>query len=196
MKIKNLLRIVLKLLGLIALWHAIKAFPTIVTGVGIITSSVSNTFMFFIAFAMLLNFVVPLVVALLFLFKTEGLLSVLKLDEIKDAELKTDRSLLMFALVIFLGVFVLIHGTGNFINTSYNSSTNTHYTTNNSQSGAKKTSEKITENKSSSTTVNYFSLVEIVLGGLVLVKSSRMASFLEAKLDDEPDTQKGEKELS
>jgi hypothetical protein len=82
---KTLFEIALKIVGLLALWNFLLSLGGIITVFSIFTMFLSNgglqnSFMGFIALNMLFTILIPGIIAFCCLFKTQKIMSILKLD--------------------------------------------------------------------------------------------------------------------
>lgn len=84
---------------------------------------------------------------------------------------------------------MIIHGAGNFLAFTYNTDTKTEYTTNNvstnNQSPNTTSQEKVFVTNSKSKKINYFALIEIILGIILLTKATEFAKKTERIFDSE-----------
>lgn len=193
MKTKDVLSITLKIIGLIAFWKAIQTFGAVISGIGIFSSLFANndqmnsSFMIAIGLALILNFLLPLLVAILFLFRTEKVLSIIKNKEHDNVDLNLNKLVLYHMIIIVFGFLTIIHGAGNFIEFNYKTDTKTEYTTNNvshdNQSPNITSQEKVSVTNSKSKNINYFALVEIIFGIILLIKATQIAKQLERNFD-------------
>jgi phosphate/sulfate permease len=193
MKTKDVLSITLKIIGLIAFWKAIQTFGAVISGIGIFSSLFANndqmnsSFMIAIGLALILNFLLPLLVAILFLFRTEKVLSIIKNKEQDNVDLNLNKLVLFHMIIIVFGFLTIIHGAGNFIEFNYKTDTKTEYTTNNvshdNQSPNITSQEKVAVTNSKSKNINYFALVEIIFGIILLIKATQIAKQLERNFD-------------
>jgi hypothetical protein len=183
MKTKDVFSITLKIIGLIAFWKAIQTFGTMTSGIGLFSSIFSNkdhfnsSFMITIGLTMILNFLLPLIIAILFLFKTEKVLSVIKIKEQENLVLNIKKLVLYHMIIIVFGFMTIIHGTGNFIMFSYKKNTETEYITKNQLE-----QEKVIVTNSTKKDVNYFALIEIILGIFILSNATAIAKKTEKSL--------------
>ncbi|HPX98520.1 MAG TPA: hypothetical protein PK938_01425 [Bacteroidaceae bacterium] len=95
-----------------------------------------------------------------------------------------------YVLIIVLGVIFIIHGSGNFIGFGYKTDTHTQYITNQTTNFNQKSSDaynqKITSvTDSKNTNINYFALVEIIIGLIFLFKAVGISRVISLKLDPE-----------
>jgi len=185
MKTKDLLSITLKIIGLIAFWKAIQSFGAMISGIGVFSSIFSNNnhmdsfFMITIGLAMILNFLLPLIIAILFLFKTEKVLSIIKIKEQKNIVLNLNKLVLYHMIIIVFGFMTIMHGAGNFIMFNYKTDSKTEYTTNNVSPNNQSKQEKVFVTNSKSKNINYFALIEIILGIILLSKATEIAKKTE-----------------
>lgn len=185
MKIKDVLSVTLKIIGLIAFWKAIQTFGTVISGIGIFSSLFANnnhmnsSFMIAIGLTMILNFILPLIVAMLFLFRTEKVLSIMKIKEHDNVHLNLNKLVLYHMIMIVFGCTIIMHGAGNFLEINYKTDTKTEYTTNNvstnDQSPKTTKQEKVFVTNSKSKNINYFALIEIIVGIILLAKATDIA---------------------
>lgn len=193
MKTKDILSITLKIIGLIAFWKAIQTFGAVISGIGIFSSLFANndhmnsSFMIAIGLAMILNFLLPLIVSILFLFRTEKVLSIIKINEHDNVDLNLNKLVLYHMIIIVFGFMLIIHGAGNFLEFNYNTDTKTEYTTNNistnNQLPNTTRQEKVFVTNSKSKNINYFALIEIILGIILLTKATEFAKKTERTFD-------------
>lgn len=139
-----------------------------------------------IGLAMVMNFLLPLMVAIIFLFRTEKVLSIIKIKEQDQINLNIDKQVLYHMIIIVFGFVVLLHGTGNFIEVNYKTDTKMEYNTNNVSYGnqtpvAKQEMIYVTNSKSKN--VNYFALIEIFLGIILLTKATAISKKIENNFD-------------
>ena len=183
MKAKDLFSITLKIIGLIAFWKSIQAFGEVIIGIGVFSVLSTNdlqeiyTYMLTIGLAMILNFVLPLLVGIIFVFKTKKVLSIIRIDELNNIDLNVSKRLFYHVLIIAFGLIFIIHGSGNFIDFEYKTDTKTEYFTDettftNKTTLDKTNQEKVTVTHSKNTIINYFALVEIIIGIILLVKAT------------------------
>ena len=197
MKVNDILSVALKIIGLIAFWKAIQTFGAVISGIGIFSSVFANSgqmnfsFMIAIGLAMILNFILPLIVAILFLFRTEKVLSLIKIQENDNVDLSLNKSVIYHLLVLVFGCFIIIHGSGNFIEFNYKTDTKTEYTINNASFDNQRPDQRRQENtivtNSKTKNINYFALIELILGIVLLVKASEIARKLEKNFDSKID---------
>jgi uncharacterized membrane protein YidH (DUF202 family) len=193
MKTRNLLFIIVKIIGLIAFWKAVQSFGAVISGIGIFSSQMAHnnqmhgSFMMAMGLAMTLNFVLPLLLALLFLFRTEKVLALLKLEEQSDIHFKVNKLVLYHVFILAFGILVLMHGAGNFLKYDYKMDTKTEITTNNdltaTQGGNVTKHHKTSTTNSKNKSVNYFAFIEIILGVVMLAKSTELATRIEKNFD-------------
>ncbi|HTO16347.1 MAG TPA: hypothetical protein VLZ83_11280 [Edaphocola sp.] len=193
MKTKDLISIALKIIGLIAFWKAIQTFGAMINGIGIFSSlfmnndQMNSSFMIAIGLAMILNFILPLIVAILFLFRTEKVLSIIKIKVQDDIVLNLNKLILYHVIIIVFGFITIIHGAGNFVEYNYQTDTKTEYTTKNvstnNQSPSNTNQKKIIVTNTTSKNINYFALIEIILGIILLTKATEIAKKVERNFD-------------
>ncbi|MBU2950907.1 hypothetical protein KO493_09370 [Tamlana agarivorans] len=189
MKIRDLFSITLKIIGLIAFWKAIQTFGVMISGIGVFSSIFSHnnhmnsSFMITIGLAMVLNFLLPLIVAILLLFKTEKILSIIKIKEQENVVLNINKLVLYHMIIIVFGFMTIMHGAGNFIMFNYNTDTKTEYTTNNVSTNNQSKQEKVIVTNSKSKNINYFALIEIILGIILLSKARGIAKKTERSFE-------------
>lgn len=205
MKTKDLIAVTLKIIGLIAFWKAIQTFGAMISGIGIFSSTFANndqmnaSFMIAIGLAMILNFVLPLIVAIVFLFRTEKVITLLKIKEDNNINLNQNKLVLYHMIIIVFGFMITIHGAGNFIEFNYKTDTKTENTTNhvssdNQQPNSTK-QEKVFVTNSKSKNINYFALIEIILGIVLLTKATEIAMKVERNFDSKTDKLKVETDI-
>ncbi len=189
MKIKDLVSIILRIIGLVAFWKSIQAFGSMLSGIGVLISMflnnhhVNNSFMIIIGTAMVLNFILPLAVAIIFIFRTERVLSIIKIKEQDQIYLNLDKHLLYHIVMIVFGFMIIMHGSGNFLEFNLKTDTKTEYITKNisnkNQSPNISKEEKVFVTHSKSKNINYFALIEIVFGVVLLTKAADISKKIE-----------------
>jgi hypothetical protein len=180
MKKKTLPEIAVKIIGLIAAWNFVTSMGTILSVLGMfamfMNGGVQNSFMYFVSINALLTFLIPGAIAFLCLFKTEGMLRFLKLDDEETVDIKLDSYLLFHVLVLVSAVCVFINGCNHFMVYNYNTDTHNEIAAFPTSSGQfqNKTSVNNTESKN----VNYLALIEIVIGVFVFLKAPQISDLL------------------
>jgi hypothetical protein len=196
MKTKELFSIIIKIIGLIAFWKSIQTFGAMITGIGVFSMFSANnininfSYMFAIGLAMILNFVLPFLVAIIFIFKTKKVLSIIKIEEDSIIDLDINKKVFYHVLIIVFGIIFIIHGSGNFIDFDYKTETKTQYIANNTsitnQTSYDTTNQKIVSvTDSRNNNVNYFALIEIIIGLVFLIKAIDISRMISSKLDSE-----------
>jgi hypothetical protein len=193
MKTKDLLSITLKIIGIIAFWKAIQAFAIVFSGIGIFSFLFSNNqqpnsfFMITVALTMILSFLLPLIVGILFLFRTEKVLSIIKFEEHDKIVLSLNKLVIYHLIVIVFGLLAVIHGAGNFLEHNYKTDTQTEYIKSadsaHNHSADPAGQEKVVVTNSKTTNINYFALIEILLGIILLAKATDFAKKIEKNFD-------------
>ncbi|MDO5576467.1 MAG: hypothetical protein Q4F84_05260 [Fibrobacter sp.] len=198
MKTKDLISITLKIIGLIAFWKAIQAFVAMISVFGKYSSILKmdgmiNAFsMFTMVLAVILSFVLPLVVAFFFLFRTENVLSILKIKDQGEVALDVNKLVVYHMLVIAFGFIILIHGAGGFMEFNYSTNTTkTEYIKSNSINQAHGVvhqpgfgnQDNIIESKTTDKNFNYLALIEIIIGIVLLKNATGIAKKLDGKID-------------
>lgn len=197
MKAKDLLSIILKIIGLIAFWKCIQAFGEMIMVIGglIVISvfsmysatdlQITYAYLSVVGLAMILNFVLPLLVGIIFVFKTEKVLSIIKVNELSNIDLNINKRILYHVLIIAFGLIFIIHGSGNFIDIKYKVDTKTEYFSDQTAfiNIDKTNQEKVTVQHSKNTNVNYFALIEIIIGIIFLAKATNISENFSRKQD-------------
>lgn len=105
MKTKELFSITLKIIGLIAFWKSVQTFGTMITGIGTYSmihasdAPADKSYMFAIVLTSILNFVLPLLVAIIFIFNTEKVLSIIKIDRLgNEIDLGVNRRVFLLCI--------------------------------------------------------------------------------------------------
>lgn len=190
---KELITITLKIIGLIAFWKSIQTFGVVVSGIGIFSSLFMNynpmntSFMLGIGLAMILNFILPLLVAIFFIFRTNKVLTILKVKEQSNIDLNLNKLVLYHMIIIVFGFMIIIHGAGNFLDFNYKTDTKTEYVTNNvstdnlAPNNTKQEKVIVTDYKSKN--INFFALIEVILGIIFLIKATEIAKKIERNFD-------------
>ncbi len=190
MNSKQIISIALKIVGIIAFWTAVKTFPGLISAFGIFSSMLSmnnfmhggGAFMFFIAISAILNFVLPLAVAYVFILKTEILLPYFGLNNEDEFNLNLGKIVIYKLVIIVFAFIAILNGANNFLTYNYNTNTNTEYITNNTnlnQPAAIANQQKVTTTQSKAKNVNYFALAEIIIGIILLSKVKKYAGKIE-----------------
>jgi len=185
MKKSTLFEIVIKITGLIALWHAVMASPSLFTGFAILTSTLSNFgtqggFMAIIGATMFLNVAVAGFFAYLCLMKTGTLMGLFKFDTDEELDLKTNRNVLFDVAVFLAAILMLITGLTNFISYDYKTDykTETVNQMSNDQTSTGQMATNSTSIESQTRHVNYFAIVQILAGVFLLSNGSVVANWL------------------
>jgi len=178
MKSKDLYSLVIKIMGLIALWKTVMAIGLLFSGFGMLSFLLSGngaamSLMMFVTFlTILLSFILPLIISWLCLFRTNHLIQLLKLDDNGTLPELSDKKVIYHVLVIVLGVLLLISGTGDFISYDYKTDTKTEML-----------NSVVNITKSTNIHVNYFALLEIAAGFFLLLRADKISSRLNEKLN-------------
>ena len=186
MKTKDLFSIVVKIIGIIALWNALQAFGTMITGVGIFTSMLfgknhmGGAFMFTIAMAMFLNFLVPLAIAFVCFFRAERVRSLLNISEQYEVDIQPKKQEVFHMLLIVFGFIAVMHGAGNFLSFDHRTDTKVSHVTNskalhpNMEHANRSAEDNETRSVTTSNTkkINHFALFEIIIGIIMLSRAT------------------------
>lgn len=178
MKSKNIFSLVIKIMGLIALWKTVMALGILFSGFGMLSFILSGngammSLMMFATFmTILLSFLLPLIVSWLCLFRTDQLIKLLKLDDDSTLPEYTDSKMIYHVLVIVLGVLLLMNGAGDFITYDYKTDSKTEMINN-----------VVNVTKSTNIHANYFALIEIAAGFLLLLRAEKISSRLYEKIN-------------
>jgi hypothetical protein len=193
MKTKDLLSITLKIIGLFAFWKAIQALVVIFSEIGIFSFLFSdnqqpNTFyMISVALQIMLSFLLPLIVGILFLFRTEKVLSTTTFEEHDKIVFNLNKLVIYHLIVIVFGLLAVIHGAGNLLELISKTDTQTEYVQSadsaHNHSEFPPSKEKVVVTNSIKTTFNIFALIEILLGIILLAKATDFAKKIEKNFD-------------
>lgn len=188
MKTRELYSIVLKIIGLIALWQFLSMLSVIVmSGFGVFSmifssgNRVAGGFIMASAFAIVLQTVVPLIIAIYCLFRTATLLKALRLDEDGRLELLTDRKVIYHVLILSFGVFLLANGANGFLNVNFNTDTKTDMLQALNTVDISPNSVSVMESKNFK--INVLSLIEMLIGWYLLVKSRSISEKILGRFD-------------
>lgn len=195
MNTKQVYTIVLKVIGIIALWKTIQVIGPFLSSFAIIPSLINGPalgggfFMLFAVGSMMLNFIAPVLAAFLCLFRTDWLLETLKLTSQENTNLPLKENQIYHILVLIFGFVLLLHGSGNFISTDIKTDTHKEFTSNNviNQQQFSRGSnvqytlpqEKTTVTNSRTRKVNYYALIELIAGAIILLKATDLAQRFE-----------------
>ncbi|MFA9390339.1 MAG: hypothetical protein ACERKD_11045 [Prolixibacteraceae bacterium] len=179
MKTKELFFLTLKIIGIIALWKAIQTFPAVIGGIGLFSSffwHTSQLFLLTVAISILFTFVLPLITGLILLFKTEKVVSVLQLYGNSQIDVPIKKMDFYRLIIISFGVLIILHGAVNFLVYDYKTDTKTEYnttnTTTNQQIPQTSKNEKLIITKTTNKKFNYFALIELIFGIVLLSKTT------------------------
>ncbi|MEJ7560045.1 MAG: hypothetical protein WKF66_17155 [Pedobacter sp.] len=181
---KTLFEITLKIVGLFALWTFLQSLGGILSTFSIIAMFISNggfenIFMGFVAINMLFDSIVPGVVAFCCLFKTGRIVSILKLDAGGEDKVALNPRLVYNVIVLVAALAIFMHGCANCITYSYNRETNTSINmVNGEANNVTSLNQKETRN------VNYFAFAEIIMGLMILLKSTELTNWLLQRYED------------
>lgn len=188
MKTRELYSIVLKIIGLIALWQTVNMISAIVlSGFGIFSMIFSigiqmvGGFLIASAFAIILQTVLPLILAIYCLFRTDTLLKILKLDDDTFLELLTDRKVIYHILVLSFGVFLLANGANGFLNIDIKADTKTEMLQAVNAIGNPQHVVNVIESKGYK--INVFALIEMFIGFYLLIKSRSISEKIMGRFD-------------
>jgi len=181
------------MIGLIAFWKSIQAVGTIIYGIGMFSplfennEQIETSFIITFGLAIILNFILPLAVAIIFLFKTEKVLSLIKTKKESQIDLPIDKPTFYYIIVITFGFMIITHGTGNFLHVNYKTNTITEHTKISSATSNQTPNiineKKVSVTNSKSKNVNYFALIEILFGIILISKASDISRQIEKRLD-------------
>lgn len=188
MKTRELYSIVLKIIGLLSLWQFITMISTIIlSGFGMFSMLFSNggqvLFGFLIAsvFAILLQTVLPLIISIYCLFRTDTLLRVLKLDEDSTLELLSERKVLYHLAILSFGVFLFANGAHGFMSVDIKTETTTGML--NAMNNINNSSNGVNIMESKNYHVNIIALIESLIGLIVLIKSKTITDWALSRID-------------
>jgi hypothetical protein len=193
MKNTDLISIAVKFLGLVAIWRAVLGISAVITGIALLTSSISvssqmnTSYVQIVAFSMILNFVLPSVLAFFSLFRTEKVLSLLNIKDESVINLSVNKLVIYHVLILVFGMMMLLHGSDNFLEVQYHIATNKTYTTTTvltgSQSPDNSPREETLVTDTKDFMVNYLALAEIIVGIVILVHAVGIARIVERNFD-------------
>jgi hypothetical protein len=191
MKNKNLFSLVIKIMGLVALWKAIVSFGLVITGIGILFTVNSHgfgSFMLVIALNMILSFLMPLFIAYFFLLKTDKVVSKIKINEESKIDLNLKKGVMYHIMVLSFGFMFILYGSSCFLSFDYKTDTKTTHVQNKKYDEGKKEhnvdgSDTITTTNSKNKKVNYFALIEIIMGIVLLTKATDISRKVERNFD-------------
>lgn len=188
MKTRELYSIVLKVIGLISLWQFVSMISAIVlSGFGVFSmifssgSQMIGGFLFASTFAIILQTVVPLIIAIFCLFRTDTLLKALRLNDDITLELLTERKVIYHILVLSFGVFLLANGANGFLNVDIKADTKTEMLQAMNNIGNSPNVVSVIESKNYK--INYFALIEMLIGLYLLVKSRSISGRIMGRFD-------------
>lgn len=196
MNTKTLFEIALKIVGLLALWNFLQSLGGIGIAFGIFKMFASggglqNQFMGYIAFNMVFTVIIPAIIAFFCLFRTQRLISILKLDEGASDKIALDHRVVYNVLVLVTAVFIFMHGCANCITYSYNRNTNTetNFSYNQDPKSENNVNNKLVKdttsvNQNEIKNVNYFAFAEIIIAIMLFLKSAEIASWLFRRYND------------
>jgi len=188
MKTRELYSIVLKIIGLISLWHSVTMiFAVVLSGFGVFSmlfssgSQMIGGFLIASAFAIILQTVLPLIIAFYCLFRTDTLLKALRLDDDTTLELLTDRKVIYHILVLSFGVFLLANGANGFLSVDIKADTKTEMLQAVNNIGNSPNVVSVIESKNYN--INFFALIELLIGLYLLVKSRSISGKIMGRFD-------------
>lgn len=191
MKIKNLFSLAIKIMGLVALWKAIVSFGLLITGIGVlftVNNLAFGSFMFVIALSMILSFFMPLCIAYFFILKTDKVVSKIKIDEESKIDLNLKKGVIYHIIVLSFGIMFIIYGSSSFLSFDYKTDTKTTHIQNKKYDEDKKEhnvdgSDTVSTTYSKNKKVNYFALIEIIMGIVLLTRASDISRKIERNFD-------------
>ena len=197
MKTKDLISVTLKITGLIAFWKSMLALIVLIGGVGKASSLLTNHIAFnvhtpAIALSLLLNFLLPITVAFLSIFRTEEVMSFLKIDDQSVIDLHIGKRVFYRLIIIVFGIIIILNGAGNFIVYNYKTDSVSDYVayepTTNIEPAQPSTTETLNKQKTTVTTTknlsfNFISLILMLIGVIMVVKVIPIANYLESKIE-------------
>lgn len=188
MKTRELYSIVLKIIGLIALWHSVTMISAVImSGFALVTALSSpwgnSIGGFFVAsiLTIVIHGVLSLMIAFYCLLRTEILIKALKLDDDTTLELVTDRKVIYHVLILSFGVFLLGNGANGFLVVEFNTDTKTGMLQTMNNIGNDPNAVSIIESKNYK--MNILALIELLVGFYLLLKSRSISERLLGKVD-------------
>jgi len=187
MKSSTLFTLAIKITGLVALWHFIQSAPTLLAGLGLITSMLTNLgtqggFMALVSLTMFLNVFVAGAFAFLCLLRTGLLLRFFNFGNDEIVDLKTNKSVFFDVAVFIAGILMLINGLNGFVTYNYKTDTNQTSTFNQQSNSFQNATTQV---NSQTKTVNYFSMILIFFGIVFIVKGPNISDWLIARYGQE-----------
>jgi len=192
MKTRELYSIVLKIIGLISLWHLVTIF------FGILLSGVGSFNMLFSAgslapvgflltslIVMILELALMLIISIYCLFRTETLLKVLKLNDDSTLEILSERKVLYHLVVLSFGVFLFADGLNSFY--TINIKTDTISDMSKAMYTVKNTLSIVQVTESRNYSLNFFAFIELVIGLILLIKSRAVTKWILCRVDSNLD---------
>jgi len=175
---KTLFEIILKIVGLVALWNFLQSLGGIAVAFGILKMFANgaggqNDFMGFIAINMLATIVIPGLIAFYCLYRTNTMLYLLRLDVNGTDSLNLNPKVVYHIFVLASALIIFMHGCANFMIVNYNRD---FHTESNIVNGVINNAPSVNEKETNN--VNYLAFAEIIIGILLLLKSADMSSWL------------------
>jgi hypothetical protein len=182
---KTLFEIALKIVGLLALWNFLLSLGGIITVFSIFTMFLSNgglqnSFMGFIALNMLFTILIPGIIAFCCLFKTQKIMSILKLDIGGADEINFKPRMVYMILILVSGVALFMHGCANSLVYGYNRETKTESSI---SDGAVKNGTIVSQKETKN--VNYLAFAEVIIGIMLFLKSAEITDWLLQRYGDD-----------
>ena len=184
MKLISLLQIVLKVVGIIALWKFIGAFSSLIFCVGLFSSSL-NSFTTLMVSSTVLNSVLIGTFAYLCLFKTNKLLSLLQINAEEIIDVKAEKKVVYHILILCAGVLIVMNGLTNFLSFDYKTEEKTEITSPNNSAHAFENRQQLTLLESKTKHLNFFAFIEIIIGMIFLTKADVITEWILAKYSRE-----------
>lgn len=184
MKSSTLFALAIKITGLVALWHFIQSAPTLFAGIGLVTSMFSNFgggqggFMAVVGLTMFLNIFLAGIFAYLCLLKTDKMLIFFKFNNDETIDLKTNKNVLFDVAVFIAAILLLINGLNGFVTYDYKTDTNQTSAFNQQTNSFENSTSQV---NSQTKHVNYFSMIQILMGLIFIIKGSSVSDWLIAR---------------
>lgn len=172
MKAYSLFNFILKIIGALALWKAIQYFALLVASFGILFRD-GNAYTAGMLIMTVLPFLFSLCIGLYLILRTKRVLSYFQFNEEDEVRMNLESPAFYRVIILIAGFVLIIHGAGNAFSVSY--SWNTNYKNGiqqvgQNQMGNNSNTRMVTTTTNNKMDVNYFSMIEIVLGILFLVQ--------------------------
>lgn len=195
MKVYQLLKIIIRGLGIFALWKAITALTVFIGVIGVYSNipytGETNSFATIALFSNFFLFIIPTVFCLLAIFKTNGVISFFGITPDETSSTNISSKLNTYLIIISIGTIFIVAGSSATLSLGYKTSFNYNASLINIEEmkdGAEPIMQKTqtTETDQYTTDFSFFAFMELIFGIIILAKAKNFTAYIHSRYTTEP----------